>query len=296
MHYQTVHRTTYTYAQPVTLGPHLIRLRPRSNGWQSLKSFTVEIWPEPAGWTEFLDLEGNALTRVWFKDSTQSLQITAKSRVETHCENPFNYLLEPWAVHLPIEYPSSLLAQLHPYFYPLGIPKPIDPGVVELATDIRYQANNQVVAFLSQLNQAIYERSEHRIRETGPPHPPGITWKEGTGSCRDFALLFMEACRAVGLAARLVSGYQEGDPEAERRDLHAWAEVYLPGAGWRGYDPTQGLVVGDRHISLVAHVDQRQTVPISGKLHTLGVKSEMTFELSIQPLEWVAEQVMTSLK
>ena len=92
----------------------------------------------------------------------------------------------------------------------------------------------------------------------------------------------MEACRAIGLAARFVSGYQEGDLDSSDRHLHAWAEVYLPGAGWRGYDPTQGRVVADRHIALVASALSRYAAPLSGAFQPGGVQSSMTYELTIQ--------------
>nr|WP_277874380.1 MULTISPECIES: transglutaminase family protein [unclassified Leptolyngbya] len=139
--------------------------------------------------------------------------------------------------------------------------------------------------FLWELNQQIFNTCQHIVREQGDPFPPGLTWKTKTASCRDMTVLFIEACRAMGLAARFVSGYHEGDPDWKQRHLHAWAEVYLPGAGWRGYDPTQGLAVGDRHIALVAAPNSRTTVPISGSLKSgIGVTTEMQYALTIKAL------------
>ena len=103
--------------------------------------------------------------------------------------------------------------------------------------------------FLVLLNTAIYENFTVEIRDDGPPLPPVVTMERKQGSCRDFAVLFIAACRSVGLAARFVSGYQEGDPDMVQRHLHAWAEVYIPGAGWRGYDPTHGLAVADKELA-----------------------------------------------
>jgi transglutaminase-like putative cysteine protease len=105
------------------------------------------------------------------------------------------------------------------------------------------------------------------------------------GSCRDFTVLFMEACRAVGLAARFVSGYEEGDSTVLERDLHAWAEVYIPGGGWRGFDPTHGLAVADRHVALVASAFPQFTAPVTGSTQEGGrVSSRLTTEVRVKRL------------
>lgn len=286
--YQITHSTTYTYAAPVTLLPHWVRLRPRSDVTQQLKCCSITIDPEPLQRSENVDLEGNATLKVWFPDKAlTSLKVTVVSEVETYRDNPFAYLLEPWAVHLPIDYPSSLHSQLHPY---LGgnarhFPGAPDAIATQLAQTIWHKTNGNTVSFLSELNQQIYKGCKHMIRETGDPLPPGITWQQKAGSCRDLTVLFMETCRAMGLATRFVSGYQEGDPDVNDRHLHAWAEVYLPGAGWRGYDPTQGLAVSDRHIALVASPDSRYTIPIEGALRSgVGTQSDMQYRLNIAVL------------
>lgn len=285
MRYQIVHETIYNYSQSVPLEPHVLRLRSRSNGYQSLQAFTLDISPQPTGSCELLDIAGNSVVKIWFQEPTDRLKIIAKSSVETYCTNPFNYVLEPWATTLPIDYPASLLSQLHPYFYPLGTAAPIDPIVYQLAREICHKVENNTVSFVWELNQRIYENCQQEIREIGAPLLPGITWTQQSGSCRDFAVLFMEACRVVGLAARFVSGYQEGDKDTKERHLHAWTEVYLPGAGWRGYDPTQGLAVADRNISLVASAIPENAAPVSGGFRGVGVRSKMRTELLIDRLD-----------
>ncbi|NEO26236.1 MAG: transglutaminase family protein, partial [Kamptonema sp. SIO4C4] len=130
--------------------------------------------------------------------------------------------------------------------------------------DIAQKTGHDPVAFLNELNQRIYHQCNYITRETGAPQSAGQTWQQKEGSCRDLAVLFMDICRVMGLASRFVSGYQEGDPDMAEWDLHAWVEVYLPGAGWRGYDPSQGLIVCDRHIALVASAKPRYTTPIVG--------------------------------
>lgn len=283
MRYHIVHTTTYTYDRPVALTPHVIRLRSRCDGSQKLLSFSLQIDPQPIGISDIIDLDGNSLIQTWFKEPTDYLKIEVSSEVETYRTNPFDYLLEPSALTLPIDYPSSLLSQLQPYLQPhqAGF---IDPIAVQLAQEICREVDNQTNNFLFRLNQRIYENCQHIIREDGAPFPPGITWNQKAGSCRDVTVLFMEVCRAVGLAARFVSGYQEGDPDSKERDLHAWAEVYLPGAGWRGYDPTQGLAVADGNIALVASSIPKYTAPISGSFRAPGQQLEMKVDLSINHL------------
>ena len=284
MFYQISHTTHYTYSQPVRLQPHVVRLRPRSDSWQTLRSFSLLVTPQPQEAT-FTDLDGNTLIKLWFQpDQTETLMVQALSQLETHCTNPFAYLLEPWATQLPIDYPASLLLQLQPYLggQQVQYATSVDPIAFQLAQELAQSSDGNILRFLGELNQRIYDNCKYMIRDTGDPLPAGITWSTRSGTCRDFAVLFMEACRAIGLAARFVSGYQEGDLDSSDRHLHAWAEVYLPGAGWRGYDPTQGRVVADRHIALVASALSRYAAPLSGAFQPGGVQSSMTYELTIQ--------------
>ena len=296
MRYQIVHATAYRYDGFVTLEPHVIRLRSRCDGWQKLHTFALEVVPEPAGVSQIIDLEGNDLVRVWFQEPTDHLIVKATSEIETFCTNPFTYLLEPWATELPIDYPTSMLAHLQPYLLGSLINGlyGVDPIAVQLAQEITHAVDNHTTTFLSELNQRIYQSCQYVVRETGDPLPAGITWTQKQGSCRDLAVLFIEVCRAVGLAARFVSGYQEGDPEQQERDLHAWAEVYLPGAGWRGYDPTQGLAVSDRHIALVASALPRQAAPITGIVRGGGSQSQMQYHLLIDRIEASSSQLIGS--
>jgi transglutaminase-like putative cysteine protease len=281
--YQISHTTTYRYSQPVKLSPHTVRLRPRSDGNQTLKSFSLLVTPNPKNQSQVIDLEGNTTIKMWFDQApTDSLVVQVLSLVETHLTNPFNYLLEPWATKVPIDYPTSLLVQLQPYLVGQQTVHPsLDPVAIQLAQEIAQKVEGSITSFLTELNQQIYESCEQVVRETGDPFPPSVTWSKRVGSCRDFAVLFIEVCRSIGLAARFVSGYQEGDLDSDDRHLHAWAEVYLPGAGWRGFDPTHGLAVSDRHIALVASPFHRYAAPISGSF-SQGAQSQMTYQLIIQ--------------
>jgi transglutaminase-like putative cysteine protease len=284
MHYQITHTTIYSYSQPITLEPHIVRLRPRSDSWQTLRNFVLDVSPVPAGQSQNIDLDGNALIKLWFApDVTDQLQIQARSQIETHCTNPFNYLLESWAAKLPIDYPASMRSQLQPYLSGYWTSAGIDPIAMQLAQEIYHAVGGETVAFLTQLNQRIYQTCKYMLRETGAPLTPGVTWTEKSGSCRDLAVLFMEVCRAIGLAARFVSGYQAGDPNKPERHLHAWTEVYLPGAGWRGYDSTNGVAVADSHFALVASALPKSAAPITGGFKGRA-RSQLAYQLSIQPV------------
>ena len=290
MYYKVKHTTSYTYNQAVWIKPHLLRLRPRCNSWQTLKSFSLELEPQPVSISEFIDLDGNNLIKLWFNQPTETLNIKVFSEVETYLDNPFIYLLENWALRLPFDYPSSLLSQLQPYLQPLGLT--FDPVAVNLAREIYQETHGQTTNFLSTLNQHLFDNLQYLIRETGEPFLPGTTWNLKQGSCRDFTVLFMEVCRVMGIPARFVSGYEQGDIQLQQHHLHGWAEVYLPGAGWRGYDPTHGLVVSNRHIALASSAIAKYAAPVEGTVSPVksvfegmpNLESHMEIKLNIEKI------------
>lgn len=267
MRFRIQHKTCYTYDQPVVLGNHTVRLQPRSDVTQTLHQLQWTIHPSPESQSASVDLDGNNLLHLRFSEnSTPKLEIHTELEVETHRTNPFDYLAAPWAVSFPLDYPSSLASNLQPYLSPAA--RALDAEVIHLAESILQEVDGNVSYFLTTLSQRIHDQCQYQVRIEGAPLPAGITWRQRQGSCRDFTMLFIGACQAVGLAARFVSGYEAGDPEQDRHDLHAWAEVYIPGGGWRGFDPTLGLAVADSHVALVASPFPLQTVPVSGRLKT----------------------------
>lgn len=270
MRYRIRHTSCYQYSQPVSLSAHQLRLRPRTDAAQTLQAFELKIEPQPQRLSRLIELEGNEVTALWFApQKTERLWIEAVSEVETHRTNPFDYLSEPWAVNFPLDYPALLLNCLKPYLGTL-LDGAIAPEAVQLAQALQVEAKDNLGYFLTALTQTIYHRCQYTIRPAGSPLPAGLTWSQQSGSCRDFAVLFMAACRALGLAARFVSGYQEGDATNPEAELHAWAEVYVPGGGWRGFDPTHGLAVADRHIAVAAAAHPRQAAPIVGTVQEGG--------------------------
>jgi transglutaminase-like putative cysteine protease len=282
--FEITHTTRYSYSRPVLLEPHALRLQPRSDAAQSLIDYEIEIEPRPAGLSRCADLDGNVICQAWFEGLTGSLSVTARSRVKTLRHNPFDYILvDPLAKTLPMTYPDPLKALLVPYCLGSHASAPVE----RFAQAVAAQAEWKTVPFLTALSRQIHEMCEQIVREDGDPQPAEETLIRKQGSCRDLAVFFIDCCRALGVAARFVSGYQEGEPAPKNRYLHAWAEIYLPGGGWRGYDPTYGLAVADRHIVLAAAVTPSLAAPITGSFRGTGVTSAMQTEIELRLSEKV---------
>ncbi|MEB3225670.1 MAG: transglutaminase family protein [Synechococcus sp.] len=276
--YRVTHSTVYTYSHPVRLESHCVKLCPRTDGIQHLHNFQLTVEPKPQQHTRLLDPDGNVAERLWFStEPVTTLKLVTMMDVEVVCENPFDYLAAPWAIACPWDYPSALALRLYPYRQ-LTTPHPL---VVEFAQDILHGVNGNAGLFVSQLTQRIYETCNYIHRLEGEPQLPGVTLKLGTGTCRDFAVLWVEACRVAGLAARFVSGYQRGDETTTRHELHAWGEVYMPGGGWRGFDPTLGLAVTDGHIAIASAGDYRHAAPVLGEIYSPQSKPQTTLECDI---------------
>lgn len=283
MHFNVRHETTYTYSAPVTLGPHIVRLRPRDDGAQRLRRYLLTITPEPSLLSETLDAEGNVVTHAWFFGSTDRLRIVSEFEVETLRENPFDYVPNLGFDALPARYPAAVGPLLAPYRQVAEV----DETVSSFAGAVAAGTSGSPQGFLDALNRAIHETIHREIREEGAAQPAPVTLQTKQGACRDLAVLFMEACRTVGLAARFVSGYRRGDLSRPDRHLHAWAEVFIPGGGWRGWDPVEGLAVSDTHVALAASYAQGGTMPIEGAFFGAGVTSQLAYAIQIEAGETV---------
>jgi transglutaminase-like putative cysteine protease len=281
MLFEVTHVTRYNYSRPVFLEPHTLRFHPRSDGQQRVNRFEISVSPRAEVMTECLDCEGNVVTEVWFGSLTESFEFTAKFAVETLRRDPFDYLLSPDAEKLPIQYPGEESPSLVPYLEGAGV----EGSVVEFAQAVAQKAKQQTVPFLFLLTQQIHDACRTVIREEGDPLPAAATLAARQGSCRDLTVLFMDACRTQGIASRFVSGYQEGVSGLSERDLHAWVEVYLPGGGWRSYDPTLGLAVSDRHIAVAASRTSHGAAPVTGSFRGTEATTQMTshIELAVAP-------------
>ena len=281
MRFQIRHETEYSFSREVFLEPHTVRLQPRSDGAQRLVEFEVELFPKPQGTTSYLDIEGNVVTNAWFEGVNKRLVIKTRSVVETMRTNPFDFLLSKVNGELPVRYRRELQPLLASARQRAAIPNRTDP-VRELAAGLLRDSERRLPKFLMALCNKIYDTWRPIHRDDGQPWPPEQTFERQSGSCRDLAWLFVDACRSVGLAARFVSGYQEGDEEQHRRELHAWAEVYVPNAGWRGFDPTHGLGVSNRHVALAASVQPSGASPVDGTFRGSGASSSMSYKIDLE--------------
>ena len=278
MRIETDHTTTYTYSEPVRLGPQTVRLRPRPGGPLSEIHYRLEVDPAPSVRLECLDPTGNRVVRLQFTGETRHLRLTAHLVVETGAAAEYLPVLDAEHGRLPLSYPAAEADPLAPYLS--GPPTP--PAVTQLATRLQDQAGGDLLVYLECLNRWIYESIVREIRPTGAPQTPSETLDRGRGACRDQTVLFVALCHAAGLAARFVSGYQDRSAmETDRRYLHAWPEVYLPGAGWYGYDPTRGIAVADGHLPLAAALDPAGTLPVEGSYFGTA-ESRMEFLLTIR--------------
>jgi transglutaminase-like putative cysteine protease len=233
------------------------------------------IIPEPDGISVNLDHNGSLSHLVWFKRQTSALTVVSRVVLKLNEVNPFDFIVHPPnCTELPMRYPVVMNNQLKPY---LSI-QPAHEKVRNFALTVMQESKNNVLQFASLLCRKIKEGFAYEIRDTGEPYPAEKVLSLRRGSCRDLTILYIEAARAVGLASRFVSGYYF-DQSPKHPQLHAWAEVYIPGGGWRGYDPTIGLACYGHHITLAAGALASETSAIEGTF--LG-KPESQMEVNIE--------------
>jgi transglutaminase-like putative cysteine protease len=279
MRFNIRHTTRYSYDRPVYLDPSVIRLRPRADGTQQLHDFALRINPTPAGESQVIDMDGNSSIGFWFPTGRplDYLAIITSSDVQTSRSNPFDFVFDSqFSGKFPVIYTPILQAQLGPALHrPM-----VTNEITELAQQWAHEAGD-VLAFLMLLSKRLSQDIVQVIRDDGDPQSPLTTWQSHSGACRDLAVLYMDMCRSVGLAARFVSGYAHGFVQQNRVELHAWAEVYLPGGGWRAYDPTMGIAVVDRHIALAASPVPEATAPFAGVFRGPRVMPHLMYDIAI---------------
>ena len=277
MKLSATHITTYRYDFPVVLEPHIFRLQPRMGSTQRLLAFEIEISPKPAGTSECLDQDGNLALNAWFDAPTSELRVVSRFTVEMLRQNPFDYVLAEEPLNLPLCYPHPLSDALTTYRNAIGVSE----SVKNLATAVAAAVEGKALAFLLALSRKIFESCRQIVRPEGAPWPPEQTLGRQEGSCRDLAVLFCDACRVMGIAARFVSGYEYTSANRSDSYMHAWAEVYLPGIGWQGFDPARGLAVSDGHVAVAAGFDHDLASPVAG-WYSGGSSSRMEASLCLQ--------------
>jgi uncharacterized protein (DUF2126 family)/transglutaminase-like putative cysteine protease len=265
------HRTTYHYDRAVKLGPQVVRLRPAPHASTFVESYSLRVKPAKhfLNWQQ--DPHGSYLARLVFPETTQVFEIDVDLVAELGIKNPFDFFLEPECETLPFEYEPALARDLLPY----RRTDPPGPRLAALVASCR-RDGERTVDFLVGLNQRLHDMINYVIRLEPGVRTPEETLALRTGSCRDTAWLLVQTLRLLGFAARFASGYLiqlqpdvkslDGPVGAERdfTDLHAWTEVYLPGAGWIGLDPTSGLLAGEGHIPLACTPEPSSAAPITG--------------------------------
>jgi transglutaminase-like putative cysteine protease len=284
MRARLIHRFDYRYTKPVLLGPHRFCLRPRPHGFQRLIDYRLEITPDPSQLYELMAAGGDTITRARFLGESNQLTVVATSDVETFTPPLLEACLDEQMAQLPLQIGKlnpDLLSNLQGWL-PNG---QHDAAAVDLAQEALMGSDGRSLNFLQQLVEVIQDRVKYTQRHVGPAWPAGRTLKERVGSCRDLAMLMIECCRSVGLPARFVSGYHLVEPKPERYDLHAWAEVYLQGAGWRGFDPSGIGAVDDRYIPVATSSRSDLTAAVSGTFSgPPGVESKLEWEISAEIL------------
>ncbi|MDX2227491.1 MAG: transglutaminase family protein [Verrucomicrobiae bacterium] len=272
MKLQIDHSTRYHYSQPVSFGTHRLMIRPLEGHDIQIISSGLNISPAcRIRWMH--DVFNNSIAQVTFTESAPELVIDSQVVVEQFNTNPFDFELDPTAIEYPFSYADTEKNDIAPYL--LRQHPEDDPAILEWVKPFRGIApriNTQ--EFLIALNRSVPLFFTYNRREEPGVQSPGQTLQSRSGSCRDFALLFIETARMLGIAARFVSGYlAQVSTQAElvaAGATHAWAEVYLPGAGWKGFDPTCGILAAENHVRVAVARVPSQAIPVTGSFIGAG--------------------------
>jgi transglutaminase-like putative cysteine protease len=256
----------------VRFAPHHLRLNPSTEAARGLTA-SLTIDPQPAARWDATDQFGNRVTHVNFENASDVLRIESSLELDVAAASP---LRDPGLARLP--WRPNANDGLAGYRGKAGPQVEVEHFVEALATESHWAP----LSFLEVLNHTLFNCFDRRIRIEGAASSPAQTLATGRGACRDLAVLFMAACHNLGIAARFVSGYQaQAESVDGGRHLHAWAEVFLPGLGWRGFDPTHGNIVSDGHVALCAAPEQSAAMPVEGGFSCEGVTSTLDYQVQI---------------
>ncbi|MGZ5891389.1 MAG: transglutaminase family protein [Caldimonas sp.] len=295
IHVALNHITHYRYDRPIHLGPQVVRLRPAPHSRTRILSYSMRVEPAKhfVNWQQ--DPQSNYLARLVFPETTTFLRVEVDLVAEMAVHNPFDFFLEPSAENFPFTYEPELLVELAPYLQKA----PATPRFAEYLAGIDL-GERPTSGFLMALNQRLQKDVAYLIRMEPGVQTPEQTLVNRSGSCRDSGWLLVQLLRHLGLAARFVSGYLiqlksdvksldgPSGTEVDFTDLHAWCEVYLPGAGWIGLDPTSGLYAGEGHIPLACSPEPSSAAPISGEIE--ACKTTFEHHMSVRRI-WEAPRV-----
>jgi transglutaminase-like putative cysteine protease len=273
-----LHRTAYYYHQPVTFGPHRAMLRPREGHDVHIVKGQYEIEPKAAvRWLR--DVHGNSVAVITFSEPSDRLVVASEVDVEFRSDNPIECLIDPGARCFPFQYAPDEQLELMSYRLPSY---PYDGPMLQEWLRGLYRPGQTAETFelLGKLNTHIFQSLKYAHRDDPGVQLPHDTLSRGSGSCRDFAVLMMEAARHWGFAARFVTGYIQMN-EGQHGATHAWTEIYIPGAGWHGFDPTNNKLAGDEHVSVGVAREQEKASPLSGAWQG-PADAFKTMEVSVQ--------------
>ncbi len=280
------HSTHYRYDRSISMGPQVIRLRPAPHCRTPILSYSLKVTPEKnfLNWQQ--DPFGNFLARIVIPEQTSEFRVEVDLTADLTVINPFDFFVEDSAENFPFTYEEALKKDLQPFLECAQTSTHFEEFLKSVNAHPR-----RTIFFLVDLNQRLCREIKYSIRMEPGVQSPDETLENRTGSCRDSAWLLVQLLRRIGLAARFVSGYLiqltadipsldgPSGPAQDFTDLHAWCEVFLPGAGWVGLDPTSGLFTGEGHIPLAATPDPSTAAPISGPLDEC--ETEFEFEMSV---------------
>ena len=287
IHVALRHVTQYHYDRAVALSPQLVRLRPAPHCRTPILSYSQRITPSNhfLNWQQ--DPQSNYVARVTFPDKVEELRVEVDLVAEMAVYNPFDFFLEPYAEHVPFSYDASEMRELQPFLYAA----PLSPRLARYMERVD-RRRRRTIDFIVGVNRQLQQDISYVIRLDPGFQEVEQTLELASGSCRDTTWLLVQMFRHLGLASRFVSGYLiqlvpdvkalDGPMGADRdfSDLHAWCEVYLPGAGWIGLDPTSGLLAGEGHIPLACTPEPTGAAPVSGGVEPCKV--EFVHEMSVQ--------------
>jgi uncharacterized protein (DUF2126 family) len=284
------HRTLYRYEKPIFLGPQVIQLRPAPHCRVPILSYSLDVNPKSYLLNWQMDPHSNRLARFLFTEKTDEFVVDVNLVADLSPINPFDFFLEPGVADYPFMYAPALARDLEPF---LAVDRP-GPRLQQFLAPLRGQQSG-TIDFLLKLNRMVRDEIVYVTRLDPGVQTSGETLEKRLGSCRDSAWLLVESLRNLGIAARFVSGYliqlesneaaspaMSGAVKGDSADLHAWTEVYLPGAGWIGLDPTSGLLAGEGHIPLVCTPTAAQAAPIAGTAELPS--TEFAFSLTVRRL------------